>query len=137
MSTTGPRHTYDDEQGSTAYGIAVFAGVLLATLGCFQILQGLSAVLKDDVYLKGIDYVYKIDLTTWGWVAMLLGAIGIAIGVGIIKGQVWASAAGIGFAVLSALGQFAFMPYYPFWAMAIITLDILVIWALCKQIGRA
>ena len=49
----------------------------------------------------------------------------------------WASGAGIGLAVLSALGQFAFMPYYPFWAMAIITLDILVIWALCKQIGRA
>jgi hypothetical protein len=68
---------------------------------------------------------------------MLLGAIGIAVGVGIIKGQVWASAAGIGFAVLSALAQFSFMPYYPFWAMAIITLDILVIWALCKQIGRA
>ena len=94
MSTTGPRHTYDDEQGSTAYGIAVFAGVLLATLGCFQILQGLSAVLKDDVYVTGIDYVYKIDLTTWGWIAMLLGAIGIAIGVGIIKSQVWASGRG-------------------------------------------
>jgi hypothetical protein len=136
-STPEPRQFYDDEQGSTAYGIAVFAGVLLATLGCFQILQGLSAVLKDDVFVKGLEYTYKIDLTTWGWIAMLLGAIGIAVGVGIIKSQVWASSAGIGFAVLSALGQFAFMPYYPFWAMAIITLDILVIWALCKQIARA
>ena len=137
MSTTGPRHTYDDEQGSTAYGIAVFAGVLLATLGCFHILQGFSAVLKDDVFVKGIDYVYEIDLTTWGWVTMLLGVIGVAVGVGILKGQTWANVVGIGFAGLSALGQFAMMPYYPLWGMLIIAVDILVIWALCKQIGRA
>jgi hypothetical protein len=137
MSTTGPRRTYDDEQGSTAYGISVFAGVLLATLGAFQILQGFSAVLKDDVFVKSADYVYAIDLTTWGWVAMLLGAIGVAVGVGILKGQVWAASAGIGFAAISALGQFAFMPYYPFWSILIIFMDILVIWALCKQIGQA
>ena len=137
MSTTGPRHTYDDEQGSTAYGISVFAGILLATLGGFQILQGLSAVLEDDIFVTGINYVYEIDVTTWGWVAMLLGAIGVAVGVGILMGQVWAASAGIGFAVLSALGQFAFMPYYPFWAMLIIFMDILVIWALAKQIGQA
>jgi hypothetical protein len=137
MSTTGSRRTYDDEQGSTAYGISVFAGILLATLGCFQILQGLSAVLKDDVFVTGVDYVYKIDLTTWGWVAMLLGAIGLAVGIGILKGQVWAASAGIGFAVISALGQFAFMPCYPFWSILIIFMDILVIWALAKQIGQA
>ena len=141
--TKGTRHEHHRasphlrrEQGSTAYGISVFAGVLLATLGCFQILQGLSAVLKDDVYVKGIDYVYKIDLTTWGWIAMLLGAIGMPSA----SASSRARCGPVGwdrFAVLSALGQFAFMPYYPFWAMAIITLDILVIWALCKQIGRA
>ena len=94
-------------------------------------------MLKDDVFVTGIDYVYAIDLTTWGWVTMLLGAIGVAVGVGILKGQVWAASAGIGFAVISALGQFAFMPYYPFWAMLIISMDILVIWALGKQIGQA
>jgi hypothetical protein len=137
MSTTGSRRTYDDEQGSTAYGISVFAGVLLATIGAFQILQGLSAVLKDDVFVTGVDYVYKIDLTTWGWVAMILGALGVAIGIGILKGQVWAASAGIGLAVISALGQFAFMPYYPFWSLLIIFMDILIIWALAKQIAQA
>jgi hypothetical protein len=137
MSTTGSRQPYDDEQTGTALGISIFAGVLLATLGAFQILQGLSAVLKDDVFVKGIDYAYKIDLTTWGWIAMLLGVIVLAVGVGVLRGQVWAASAGIGFAVLSALGQFAFMPYYPFWAMLIIFMDILVIWALAKEISRA
>ena len=135
MSTTGPR--IHDEQSGAAYGVTVFAGVMLATLAAFEILQGLSAVLKDDVFVTGVEYTYKVDLTAWGWIHMLIGAIGVAVGVGILMGQVWAFSAGIGFAVLSALAQFAFMPYYPFWAMLIIAMDILVIWALAKQIGRA
>ena len=135
MSGTGPR--IQDEQSGTAYGVTIFAGVMLATLAAFEILQGLSAVLKDDVFVVGLEYTYKIDLTAWGWIHMLIGVIGLAVGVGILKSQVWAFSAGIGFAVLSALAQFAFMPYYPFWALLIISMDILVIWALAKQIGQA
>jgi hypothetical protein len=135
MSSTGPR--IDDEQSGTAYGITIFAGVMLATLASFEILQGLSAVLKDDVFVSGLSYTYRLDLTGWGWVHMLIGAIGLAVGIGILMGQVWAFSAGIGFAVLSALAQFAFMPYYPFWSMLIISMDILVVWALAKQISQA
>jgi hypothetical protein len=59
------------------------------------------------------------------------------VGIGILKGQVWAASAGIGFAVLSALAQFAFLPYYPIWSMILIAMDILIIWALAKQISQA
>ena len=38
-------------------------------------------------------------------------------------------------AVLSALTNFAFLPYYPFWAMTIIALDVFIIWALASH-GR-
>jgi hypothetical protein len=130
-------HTYDDEQDGTAFGVSIFAGVLLATIGGFHLLQGISAVAKDDVYVKGVDYTWAIDLTTWGWITILLGAIAVAVGIGILKGQVWAASAGIGFAVLSALGQFAFMPYYPVWSLMIIFMDILIVWALARQISNA
>ena len=130
-------HTYDDEQDGTAFGVSIFAGVLLATIGGFHILQGISAVAKDDVYVKGVDYTWAIDLTTWGWITILLGVIALAVGIGILKGQVWAASAGIGFAVLSALGQFAFMPYYPVWSLMIIFMDILIVWALARQISNA
>ena len=130
-------HTYDDEQDGTAFGVSIFAGVLLATIGGFHILQGISAVAKDNVFVKGTDYTWAIDLTTWGWITILLGAIAVAVGIGILKGQVWAASAGIGFAVLSALGQFAFMPYYPVWSLMIIFMDILIVWALARQISNA
>ena len=84
MSNSAPR--IHDEQDSS-YGVSIFAGVLLVTLAAFEILQGLSAVLKDDVYVKGVDYAYKFDLTGWGWIHMLIGAIGVAVGVGILMGQ--------------------------------------------------
>ena len=134
MSTTGPSTR---DASDTAYSVSIFAGVMLATLAVFEILQGFSAVLNDGVFVSGLNYVYAIDVTAWGWWHMLIGVVGLAVGMGILKGQVWANSAGIGFAVVSALGQFAFMPYYPFWSLLIIGVDILVIWALAKQIGDA
>lgn len=136
MSTTQSRSSYRD-RSTGAYGVSVFAGVLLATMASFQVLVGLAAVLEDDVFVRGISYVYEVDVTTWGWIHMILGAIGVAVGVGILMGQVWATVTGIAFAVLSALSQFMFLPYYPFWAMLIIAMDILVIWALATQLTEA
>ncbi len=43
----------------------------------------------------------------------------------------WARSVGIGFAVLSMIANFAFVPYYPVWALLIIVIDVFVIWALC------
>ena len=58
------------------------------------------------------------------------------VGIGIYTRRVWANIAGIGFAVLSMLSQFAFLPYYPFWALLIIGFDVLVIWALATIVSR-
>ena len=48
----------------------------------------------------------------------------------ILTGQPWARVVGIVVAVLSALANFLFIPYYPIWALVIIALDVAVIWAL-------
>jgi hypothetical protein len=120
-----------------AFGVSLFAGILLATLASFTILQGLAAVLKDDVFVRGVNYTYQFDVTTWGWIHMIIGVIGLAAGIGILRGQVWANSVGIGIAALSALSQFAFMPQYPLWSLTIIAMDVVVIWALTEQIRQA
>ena len=116
-----------------ASGIALFAGILLATAGTFQFLQGLSAVLKDDVFVRGIDYTYKIDLTGWGWFHMVVGVVIVAVGVGVVARQQWARVVGMGVAILQALMQFTFLPYYPLWSMLLIAMDILIVWALAQE----
>jgi hypothetical protein len=77
----------------------------------------------------------KFDATTWGWIHLLLGLLVFFAGFAVLSGKVWGRTIGTILAVLSALTSFAFIPYYPFWSLAIITLDIFVIWALVAH-GR-
>ena len=131
---SSPNSSYGESTG-LANGVSVFAGVLLATLGSLQILQGLAAVLKDDVFVRGVNYTYKFDVTTWGWIHLLIGVICVLVGIGILSRQVWAIVGGLAIAVVSALSQFMFMPYYPFWSMLLIFMDIVIIWALATTLG--
>jgi hypothetical protein len=108
----------------------VFAAIMLVTLGIWQVFEGISALAKDDVFVRAPDYIYKFNLTAWGWIHLIIGAVAVIAGFGLFTGAVWARALGIAFAVLSAIAQFFFLPYYPLWALAIIALDIFVIWAL-------
>ena len=57
-------------------------------------------------------------------------AMVVAIGLGVLAGQVWARTIGVLVAGLSAIVNFAFIPIYPVWSIAIIALDVAVIWAL-------
>jgi hypothetical protein len=130
------REFEESTKGAWVMGTTAFAGIMLATLGSFQILQGLAAVLKDDVFVRGVSYSYKLDLTGWGWWLMLLGAAAVAVGIGIALNNVVANIAGLVIAFLSALSNFAFLPYYPFWSILVIGFDALVIWAICVQLSR-
>ena len=120
-----------------AASVSIFAGVMLVMTGAFQMLQGLSAILEDTIFVSGLEYTFEIDVTTWGWIHLVLGAIAGAIGIGIFSAQTWALVGGIVVAALQALSQFMFLPYYPFWAILIIALDVLVIWALANLASRA
>jgi len=132
-----PQSDYEDStKRMVAYGTTAFAGVMLATVGVFQVLEGISAVAKDDVYVSGLNYTYKLSVTSWGWIHILIGLVGIAVAIGILLGQTWGRIAGIAIAGLSALSNFAFLPYTPFWTLVIIAFDVFVIWALCTQLSH-
>jgi hypothetical protein len=109
--------------------------VVLITVGCFQVIAGISAIAEDDLIVKAPNYVFNLDVSQWGWVHLLLGAILILSGLGIMTGNVIARTVGVFVAALSAIANFAFIPYYPVWSIAIIAIDIAVIWALTAH-GR-
>jgi hypothetical protein len=66
----------------------------------------------------------------------VVGLIVAFAGWGLLSGRTWARVVGITVALLSALANFLFIPYYPFWALLIITLDIFVIWAIAAHGGE-
>jgi hypothetical protein len=124
-----------NEPSGWAIGWALFAAVVLITVGCFQVIAGIAAVAEDEVLVKGQEYFLQLDVTQWGWVHLVLGAILILSGLGIMTGNVVARTVGVFVAALSAIANFAFIPWYPVWSIAIIAVDIAVIWALTAH-GR-
>ncbi|GAA3611250.1 hypothetical protein GCM10022419_115310 [Nonomuraea rosea] len=114
-----------------AVGGAVFAATMMVMIGMFQAFEGLAAILQDQFFVVTRSYVYNFDVTTWGWIHLVLGTLAAVAGCFVFTGHLWARIIGIGFAVLNAVVQFVFMPYYPLWALLMIAMDVAVIWALC------
>jgi hypothetical protein len=120
---------------SGAVGLTVFAAVMMIMIGVFQSIAGIVALVNDEFYVVGEEWIFQFDLTTWGWIHLLLGVLIALAGVGLFSGQVWARTVGVILAVISAVVMFAWLPWYPLWAILIITLDVFIIWALTAH-GR-
>ena len=131
-------HTFDDADASdrAVSGLAVggiwFAASVMTLIGGFQIVAGLAAVIDDQFYVVTRNYAFDLDVTAWGWVHLVLGVLLVACGIGLFRRSAWAGVTAIFLAMLSAFANFFFIPYYPFWAVLVIALDIWVIWALTR-----
>jgi hypothetical protein len=123
------------EASGVAVGFIIFAGVLMIMAGAFQAFTGVVALFENEFYVTTRNYVFQFDATTWGWIHLLLGIVVALAGFGVLFGQTWARVVGIILAVLSAVANFAFIPYYPFWSITVIALDVFIIWALAAH-GR-
>jgi hypothetical protein len=113
-----------------ATGGLVFGATMMVMIGFFQFFQGLAAIIKDEFFVVAPNYVYKFDITAWGWIHLLIGIVLVVGGFFLFTGAPWARGVGIAAAVVSAIAQFFYLPYYPWWALLIIALDVFVIWAL-------
>ena len=114
----------------------VFAGVVMIMVGVFQAIAGLAALFEDEFYVVTSDYIFKINTTTWGWIHLILGVLVVFAGYALFAAKTWARVIGVTLATLSAIANFIFIPYYPFWAILIISLDVWVIWALTRSLSR-
>ncbi len=121
--------------GPWAVGVGSFAGAALVTIGVFQIIQAISALANDEVFVNTPNYVFALDLTAWGWIHLLIGALLIAVGFGVWIQQTWALVTGMALAIISAVANFAWLPYTPWWSIALIAFDIAAIWALSRLMG--
>jgi len=118
-----------------AVGFILFAAIMMIMVGVFQALQGIIAIFENEFYVATRNYLFQFDATTWGWIHLLVGLLVAFAGWGLLSGRTWARVVAITLAVLSAITNFLFIPYYPFWALLLITLDIFVIWAITAHGG--
>ncbi|MER6094462.1 hypothetical protein ABT154_01060 [Streptomyces sp. NPDC001728] len=133
QNTAPPRKPAPSTSGAWASGGTLFAGVLMLVTGCMDVFQGIAGIAKDDVYTRIGDYVFKFNLTTWGWIHLILGVVVAIAGFGILRGAEWGRIAGICLASLNLLVQFLFLPYQPWWALFSMAISVFVIWALATD----
>jgi hypothetical protein len=72
----------------------------------------------------------NVDYNVWGTVHLLLGVLLLVSGVGVLAGNLAARVVAVILAGLSALANLIFIEAYPIWSIIIITVDVLVIYAL-------
>jgi hypothetical protein len=115
-----------------AVGGMTFAGAMLVLIGSFQFLGGLAAIINDELFVVGRDYAFDLSVTAWGWIHLILGVFLLVTGFALFAARAWAGVTALFLAMVSALVNFFFIPYYPWWALVIIALDVWVIWSLTR-----
>ncbi|MEU6505967.1 hypothetical protein [Streptomyces sp. NPDC046942] len=118
-----------------ASGLTAFGAVMLVLAGTLNVFRGIMAIAKDNVFLVTRSYVFRFDLTGWGWVHLILGVVALLVGFGLSSGALWAHVCGVAIASLIIIANFLSLPYYPVWSIVLIAFSGFIIWALC--VGRS
>jgi hypothetical protein len=127
------RSTYGEE--ATGGGWITFAGVMIVISAILNVIDGIAAISKSSFFIGNAKYILS-DLKTWGWIVLLIGVVELFVAFGIWAGSNVARWTGIVIVSVNAIAQLMFLPAYPFWALAIFTLDILVLYGLAAYGGR-
>jgi len=127
---TAPAQEQHRAGGGAALGFTWFAASLLVLGGIWQFFAGLAAVIKGSFFLVTPRYAYNISIHSWGWIHIGIGAALFLIGCCLFARQTWARVIAIFIAVISAVMNFLFIPKYPFWAITMAALDVVIVWAL-------
>lgn len=115
-----------------ASGGVVFAAAMLLMIGTFHLIAGLVAIIDSEFFVVVRAYTYDLDVRAWGWMHVVLGVAAMTAGIGLFSRARWAEAFALVIAWFSAIDNFFFIPYAPFWALLLIALDVWVIWSLTR-----
>jgi predicted anti-sigma-YlaC factor YlaD len=113
-----------------------FASIILLMIAAFQVVVGLTAILRSGTYTVGeSSLAVNVDYTAWGWLHLLLGIVAAAAAYGLVRGLMWARVLGICVASLSAVAHLGFLPAQPFVSTLVISIDVIVIYAIAVHVG--
>jgi hypothetical protein len=122
---------------AAAQGWAVFAAVMLMVIGGLDALYGLAAILNNEVVVVGGHGVIVADITTWGWVTLIVGLVVAGSGAGLLAGMSWARWTAVFLIAVNAILQLPWFPAAPLWTVLMVSLSVVVIWQLTAHWDEA
>lgn len=119
--------------GAAATGFVVFAGAMLMVTGLVNVFEGFIALFSDKRLVITREHLIIVGVTGWGWTILIFGILLIAVGIGLLTAQTWARIGAIVLVCLHAVTQVAWLGAYPVWSLLMITLDVVVLFALTAR----
>jgi hypothetical protein len=116
-------------------GWAAFAGVIMFIVGSLDALWGLGGILNSDIVVVGGHGAIVADITTWGWIHLILGSLVALTGIGLLMGNTAARWFGVILVSINAILQIVWFPAAPLWAFMMILLDVTIIYQLTARWG--
>jgi hypothetical protein len=113
-------------------GWVAFAGWILLVIGALDFFEGLIAVIRGQYYVLTPQQIVVFDMRTWGWALMLWGIVLVLAGLGLFSGAGWARWFTIVVVSVNFLAQLGFAggAAYPLWALTVLFLQVMVLYAL-------
>ena len=139
--TIGPGHFQGDNRKETEWlthkepnrplgGLIFFAGFMMILAGSLNAIYGFIALLNDEWVVWGNRGAVYVDITTWGWVHLIIGILVLGSGFGVLSGNIFARTIGVIVTFFAMIGSFLAIPIYPVWSLTILVIEVLVLWAL-------
>ena len=122
----------DEDRG---YGWVAFAGVLLLTVGTLNLIEGIAAIGNAHFFTHNTHYILG-SLNTWGWIVLCIGVIELLVGLGVFAKNQFSRWTGVVVLTCNMIAQMMMIPAYPFWSLAVFTLDILAVYGLIAYGSR-
>ena len=124
-----PRYAETRPRGA-AMGVVLFAAVAMMISGVWNILEGIAALVHSGFVVVVRNYAFSMSATSWGWFHLILGAVVLAAGIGLLTDKMWARIVGVCVVAISMIVNFLYVPYLPVWSIMVIAIDMAILWAL-------
>jgi hypothetical protein len=129
---TGATGPYAEPEGA---GWIVFAGIMLMIVAILNVIYGIAAIGNSKFFVADQKYIIS-SLNGWGWITLIIGVVQAIAAYSIWAGNQFGRWVGILCAGLSSIAALLSIPAYPFWSLAIFSIDILIIYGLAAYGGQ-
>jgi hypothetical protein len=116
-------------------GWLLFAGTMIIIAGFLNVIYGIAGIGNANWLEASTDYVFS-DLKAWGWIVLIVGLAQLVAAFSIWAGNEYGRWIGIVSAGVNSIVMLMFIPAYPFGALAVFAIDVLVIYGLAAYGGR-
>ena len=111
-------------------GRAAFAATLLLIVGVLNIIYGIGALDKANIFTDDVRYVFT-NLSTMGWVLIVLGIVQLTGGFSLFAGKSYGRVIGIIGGTLGAIGALLSIGGDdPWWSLAIFFLCVWIVYGI-------